>query len=69
MQPIAVSPPVVAMFCPLRSCGPSAREMKPNESQNGKMFFPSGAIVFFVLLLLLYAVIWFTLYWIMIVRS
>ena len=43
--------------------------IEPNESKNGKTFFPSGAIAFFVLLLLLYAVIWFTLYWIMIVRS
>jgi hypothetical protein len=43
--------------------------MEPNESKSGKPFFPSGSIVFFILLLLLYAVIWFTLYWIMIVRS
>ena len=43
--------------------------MEPNESKNGEPFVPSGAIAFFVLLLLLYAVIWFTLYWIMIVRS
>ena len=43
--------------------------MQPNESQSGKPFFPSGAIAFFILLLLLYAVIWLTLYWIMIARS
>lgn len=43
--------------------------MEPNDSKGGKPFFPSGAIVFFILLLLLYAVIWFTLYWIMILRS
>ena len=43
--------------------------IEPNESKNGKAFFPSGSIAFFILLLLLYAVIWFTLYWIMIVRS
>ena len=43
--------------------------MEPNESTSGKPFFPSGASAFFVLLLLLYAVIWFTLYWVMIVRS
>ncbi|HEX7517753.1 MAG TPA: hypothetical protein VF345_10770 [Chthoniobacterales bacterium] len=43
--------------------------MEPNDSKSGKPFFPSGAIAFFILLLLLYAVIWFTLYWIMIVRS
>lgn len=39
------------------------------EPEDSKSFFPSGAIVFFILLLLLYAVIWFTLYWVMIVRS
>ena len=43
--------------------------MEPNESKNGKPFFPSGAIAFFILLLLLYGVIWFGLYAIMIVRS
>jgi len=43
--------------------------MESNESNSGKPFFPGGAIAFFILLLLLYAVIWFTLYWIMIVRS
>jgi hypothetical protein len=41
----------------------------PNESENGKRFFPSGAIFFFVLLLLFYAAIWFLIYWIMISRS
>jgi hypothetical protein len=39
------------------------------ESENGKRFFPSGAIFFFALLLLLYAAIWFLIYWIMISRS
>ena len=43
--------------------------MEPNESKSEKPFFPSGAIAFFILLLLLYTVIWLTLYWIMIVRS
>jgi hypothetical protein len=43
--------------------------MEPNESESGKPFFPNGAIAFFILLLVLYAVIWFTLYWIMILRS
>jgi hypothetical protein len=43
--------------------------MQPNESTGEKPFFPRGAIAFFVLLLLLYATIWCTLYWIMIVRS
>jgi hypothetical protein len=41
----------------------------PNEPQGERTFFPSGAIVFFILLLVLYAVIWLGLYWIMIVRS
>jgi hypothetical protein len=40
-----------------------------NQSESEKRFFPRGAIFFFVLLLLLYAVIWFTIYWIMISRS
>lgn len=43
--------------------------MGPNDLEDSKPFFPSGAIAFFVLLLLLYAGIWFTLYWIMIGRS
>jgi hypothetical protein len=43
--------------------------MEPNDSKNGRPFFPSGAIAFFIILLLLYAMIWFTLYWIMILRS
>jgi hypothetical protein len=32
-------------------------------------FFPSGAIFFFVLLLVFYSALWFVLYWIMIARS
>ena len=43
----------------------NAPERLPEE----KTFFPRGAIAFFILLLLLYAGIWFTLYWIMIKRS
>ncbi|MGH8094404.1 MAG: hypothetical protein ACREIF_13195 [Chthoniobacterales bacterium] len=43
--------------------------MDPNAPTSEKRFFPRGAIVFFVLMLLLYAAIWFTLYWIMILRS
>lgn len=39
------------------------------EPENAKNFFPSGAIFFFVLLLLFYAAIWFLIYWIMISRS
>lgn len=37
--------------------------------QMEKKFIPRGAIFFFVLLLLFYAVIWFVIYWIMISRS
>jgi hypothetical protein len=43
--------------------------MEPNESQKGKRFFPSGAIFFFVLLVLFYAALWLVIYWIMITRS
>ncbi len=46
-----------------------SNETDLRESDNGEKFFPSGAIFFFVLLLLLYAVIWGVIYWIMIARS
>jgi hypothetical protein len=39
------------------------------RGEDGPLFFPSGAIFFFVLLLLFYAALWFVLYWIMIARS
>jgi hypothetical protein len=42
---------------------------EPNDPNNGKPFFPSGAIFFFALLLLFYAALWFVIYWIMISRS
>lgn len=42
---------------------------EPSESDNGRAFFPSGAILFFVLLLLFYALLWLVIYWIMIARS
>lgn len=38
-----------------------------NET-DGK-FFPSGAIFFFALLLVFYALLWLVIYWLMIVRS
>jgi hypothetical protein len=41
--------------------------MEHNESQ--PKFFPSGAILFFVLLLIFYSALWFVLYWVMIARS
>jgi zona occludens toxin (predicted ATPase) len=40
-----------------------------DESHNGKSFFPSGAILFFALLLLLYAALWLVIYSVMIARS
>jgi hypothetical protein len=43
--------------------------MEPNESQEGKRFFPSGAIFFFALLILFYAALWLVIYWIMIARA
>ena len=39
----------------------------PNETEN--RFFPSGAIFFFVLLLLFYAALWLVIYGLMIARS
>lgn len=42
---------------------------EPNESNDGRPFFPSGAIFFFVLLLVFYALLWLVIYWIMIARS
>lgn len=43
--------------------------MEPNESQNGKRFFPSGAIFFFAVLILFYTVLWLVVYWIMVALS
>ncbi len=43
--------------------------MDPSEPGNEKKFFPSGAILFFALLLVFYAALWFVIYWIMIARS
>jgi len=42
---------------------------EPNDSKNGKTFFPSGAIFFFALLILFYAALWLVIYWIMIARA
>jgi hypothetical protein len=39
------------------------------EPDNGRTFFPRGAIFFFVLLLLFYAALWLVIYGLMIVRS
>jgi hypothetical protein len=43
--------------------------MEPSESQNGKRFFPSGAIFFFALLIVFYAILWLVVYWLMITRA
>ena len=40
--------------------------MEPIEKE--EKFFPSGAIAFFVLLLVFCAIIWFTIYFIMLYR-
>jgi hypothetical protein len=40
---------------------------QPNEIE--KDFFPSGAIFFFVLMLLFYALLWLVIYGLMIARS
>ncbi len=41
--------------------------MTPNETK--ERFVPKGAIFFFVLLLLFYALLWLVIYGLMIVRS
>ena len=40
-----------------------------NEPTDNKSFFPNGAIFFFVLLILFYALLWLVIYGLMIVRS
>jgi hypothetical protein len=42
---------------------------EPSETENGEKFFPRGAIFFFALLLLFYALLWLVIYSIMIARS
>ena len=43
--------------------------MEPSESENGRQFFPRGAIFFFALLILFYAALWLVVYWLMIARA
>jgi len=43
--------------------------MEPGEPENGKRFFPSGAIFFFALLIVFYAALWLVIYWIMVARA
>ena len=40
---------------------------EPAETE--EKFFPSGAIAFFVALVIFYAVLWLVIYWVMIARS
>ena len=42
---------------------------EPSKIENGKEFFPKGAIFFFALLLVFYALLWLVIYSIMIARS
>ena len=42
---------------------------EPSKIESGKEFFPRGAIFFFALLLVFYALLWLVIYWIMIARS
>jgi hypothetical protein len=41
----------------------------PSDSDHDKRFFPSGAIFFFALLIVFYAVLWLVVYWIMVARA
>ena len=43
--------------------------IEPTEPENGKRFFPSGAIFFFALLIVFYAALWLVVYWLMIARA
>jgi hypothetical protein len=42
---------------------------EPNDTNNRESFFPSGAILFFALLLVFYALLWLVIYGLMIMRS
>jgi hypothetical protein len=44
-------------------------ESGPEPSQEERTFFPRGAIFFFILLLVFYALLWLVIYWLMIARS
>jgi hypothetical protein len=43
--------------------------MEPGEPESGRQFFPMGAIFFFALLIVFYAVLWLVVYWIMVARA
>lgn len=40
-----------------------------NDADSDQPFFPSGALFFFAILLVFYALLWLLIYWIMIARS
>ena len=40
-----------------------------NDPSNDGKFFPSGAIFFFAVLVVFYALLWLVIYWLMIARS
>lgn len=43
--------------------------MELGGPENGKRFFPSGAIFFFAVLIVFYAALWLVVYWLMIDRA
>jgi hypothetical protein len=43
--------------------------MEQGDPENGRRFFPSGAIFFFALLIAFYAALWLVIYWIMVARA
>jgi hypothetical protein len=43
--------------------------MEAGRPEDGKRFFPSGAVFFFAVLILFYAVLWLVIYWLMIARA
>ena len=62
---------MIAIYLKLRQLeAATAFGIKPAEPPDSeKTFIPRGAIFFFILLLILYAAIWFVIYWLMIARS
>jgi hypothetical protein len=57
------------MSCVWHDSDSELQMMATDEPENGKRFFPSGAIFFFALLILFYAALWLVIYWIMIARA
>lgn len=40
-----------------------------NEKHEHEEFFPSGAIAFFIFMMVFYAVLWFMIYWVLLERG